>query len=94
MERNYDIHDRELLVVFRGLTHWRHLLLSSPFPTSILTNHKNLEYYKEPHHINWQIVRYVQQLTDYNFIIKHIPREQNKADALLRHMMDRGVLCN
>ena len=21
-ERNYDIHDRELLAVFRGLTHW------------------------------------------------------------------------
>ena len=81
-ERNYDIHDQELLAVFRGLTHWRHLLLSSPFPTTVLTNHKNLEYYKEPHHINRRIARYVQQLADYNFIIKHIPGEQNKADAL------------
>ena len=51
-ERNYDIHDQELLAVFRGLTHWRHLLLSSPFPTTVLTDHKNLEYYKELHHIN------------------------------------------
>ena len=83
-ERNYNIHERELLAVFRGLTHWRHLLLSSPFPTTILTNHKNLEYYKEPHHINWWIAWYIQQLADYNFIIKHIPREQNKADALSR----------
>ena len=41
-ERYYDIHDRELLAVFRGLTHWRHLLLSSPFPTTVLTDHKNL----------------------------------------------------
>ena len=54
-ERNYDIHDRELLVVFRGLTHWRHLLLSSPFTTTVLTDHKNLKYYKEPHHINQRI---------------------------------------
>src|SRR6202453_2212369 len=83
-ERNYDIHDRELLAVFRGLTHWRHLLLSSPFPTTVLTDHKNLEYYKEPHHINRRIARYIQQLADYNFILKHIPGEQNKADALSR----------
>ena len=81
-ERNYDIHDWELLAVFRGLTHWHHLLLSSPFPTTVLTDHKNLEYYKEPHHINQQIAQYVQQLADYNFIIKHIPGEQNKTDTL------------
>ena len=51
-EHNYDIHDRELLAVFRALTHWRHLLLSSPHKVTVLTDHKNLEYYKEPHHIN------------------------------------------
>ena len=83
-ERNYDIHDRELVAVYRGLTHWQHLLLSSPFPVMVLTDHKNLEYYKEPHHINRRIARYVQQLADYNFILKHIPGEQNKADALSR----------
>ena len=82
VERNYDIHDRKLVAVYRGLTHWRHLLLSSPFPVTVLTDHKNLEYYKEPHHINWRIARYVQQLANYNFILKHIPGEQNKADAL------------
>ena len=49
---NYDIHDRELLAVFRVLTHWQHLLLSSPHEVTVLTDHKNLEYYKEPHHIN------------------------------------------
>ena len=54
-ERNYDIHDRELLAVFRGLAHWRHLLLSSPHVTTVLTDHKNLEYYKEPHHINRRV---------------------------------------
>ena len=49
-ERNYDIHNRELLAMFRGLAHWRHLLLSSPHVTTVLTDHKNLEYYKEPPH--------------------------------------------
>ena len=83
-ERNYDIHDRELLAVFRGLTHWRHLLLSSPHVTTVLTDHKNLEYYKEPHHINRRVARYVQRMQDYNFVIKHIPGESNKSDALSR----------
>ena len=81
-ERNYDIHNRELLAVFQGLTHWRHLLLSSPHVTTMLTDHKNLEYYKEPHHINRRIAQYVQCMQDYNFIIKHIPGESNKLDAL------------
>ena len=81
-ERNYDIHNQELLAIFRGLAHWRHLLLSSPHITTVLMDHKNLEYYKEPHHINWCIAQYVQRMQDYNFIIKHILGETNKADAL------------
>ena len=81
-ECNYDIHDRELLAVFRALTHWRHLLLSSPHEVTVLTDHKNLEYYKEPHHINQRIVRYIQYMQDYNFVIKHILGENNKSDAL------------
>ena len=83
-ERNYNIHDRELLAVFRGLAHWQHLLLSSPHVTTVLMDHKNLEYYKEPHHINRRVARYVQRMQDYNFVIKHILGESNKSDALSR----------
>jgi hypothetical protein len=82
-ECNYDIHDRELLAVYQGLTHHHHLLLSSPFPVTVLTDHKNLEYYQHPCHINRRIARYVQQLADYNFHLVHIPGSTNKADALL-----------
>jgi RNase H-like domain found in reverse transcriptase/Reverse transcriptase (RNA-dependent DNA polymerase) len=42
VERGYDVHDRELLVVMRGLHQWRHLLLSSPFTTTMITDHVNL----------------------------------------------------
>ena len=70
--------------MFRGLAHWRHLLLSSPHVTTVLTDHKNLEYYKEPHHINRCVAQYVQRMQDYNFVIKHIPGESNKSDALSR----------
>ena len=83
-ERNHDTHDRELLAVFRALNHWRHLLLSSPYEVTVLMDHKNLEYYKEPHHINRRIARYVQCMQDYNFVIKHILGENNKSDAISR----------
>jgi hypothetical protein len=45
-------------------------------------DHKNLEYYHQPRHINQRIARYVQQLADYNFQLVHIPGSTNKADAL------------
>src|ERR1700744_5143862 len=84
VERNYDIHDRELLAIFRGLTNNRHLLLSSRFPVTVLTDHKNLEYYHHPHHINQRVARYLPQLADYNFTLHHIPGSTNKADPLSR----------
>jgi hypothetical protein len=83
-ERNYDIHDREFLAIFRGLTHHCHLLLSSPFPVTVYTDHKNLEYYRHPRHINQQVARYIPQLADYNFKLVHFPGPVNKADALSR----------
>ena len=83
-ERNYDIHDRELLAVYRGLTHNRHLLLSSPYPITVLTDHKNLEYYRKPQNINRRVARYIPHLADYNFILTHILGPTNKADALSR----------
>ena len=30
-ERNYEIHDKEMLVVIRGLENWRHLLENAKF---------------------------------------------------------------
>jgi hypothetical protein len=63
-ECNYNIHDRELLAVYRGLTHHRHLLLSSPFPVTVLTDHKNLEYYHQCYIFSLLNCAY---LTDYHW---------------------------
>ena len=45
MERNYKIHDKEILAVIRGLKNWRHLLKSAKYKFKVQTNHKNLEYF-------------------------------------------------
>jgi reverse transcriptase-like protein len=46
-ERNYEIYDRELLAIIRALDEWRHYIQGSPHPTVILSDHKNLTYYRE-----------------------------------------------
>jgi hypothetical protein len=45
VERNYEIHDTEMLAIIRGLEEWRHYLEGARHPVEIWTNHKNLEYF-------------------------------------------------
>ena len=44
-KRNYEIHDKEMLAIIRGLEAWRHLLEGAQFKFEIWTDHKNLEYF-------------------------------------------------
>ena len=44
-ERNYEIYDKEMLVIIRGLENWRHLLKGAKFKFKIWTDHKNLKYF-------------------------------------------------
>ena len=81
-EQNYDIWDREFLVIVVALRHWRHLLIGTPKPVVILTDHANLQYYRHPQKINWRVARYINFLEDFNYQLKHIPGACNHADAL------------
>jgi hypothetical protein len=52
VERNYKIHDTEILVIVRGLEEWRHYLEGARHPVEIWTNHKNLEYFQVAQKLN------------------------------------------
>ena len=43
---NYEIYDRELLGIVRALDEWRHYLDGSPHPVEVLSDHKNLTYFR------------------------------------------------
>jgi len=45
MERNYEIHNKEMLVIIRGLEAWRHFLEGACSKFEIWMDHKNLEYF-------------------------------------------------
>jgi len=51
-ERNYEIHEKEMLVIIRGLEAWRHLLEEVQFKFEIWMNHKNLEYFMKVQKLN------------------------------------------
>jgi len=45
-ERNYKVHDKELLSVIRGLEEWRHVLEGTKYTIEILNDHRNLTYFR------------------------------------------------
>jgi hypothetical protein len=51
-ERNYDIHDQELLVIIDALRKWDTYCNTMRPRIEILTDHKNLEYLKTTHDLN------------------------------------------
>jgi len=51
-ERNYKIHDKEMLAVVRCLEAWRHFLEGTTIKFEIWTDHKNLEYFMKAQKLN------------------------------------------
>ena len=55
-ERNYEIYDKEMLAVMLALEHWRHFLKGAP-QFQIWTDHRNLQYFREPQKLNQRQAR-------------------------------------
>jgi len=51
-ERNYEIHDKEMLAIIRELEVWRHLMEGAQYKFEIWTDHKNLEYFMKVQKLN------------------------------------------
>jgi len=52
MERNYEIHNKEILAIIRGLEVWRYLLEEAQSKFEIWTDHINLEYFMKVQKLN------------------------------------------
>jgi len=86
-ERNYEIHDKEMLVIVRELEVWRHLLEGVQFKFEIWTNHKNLEYFIKVQKLNRRQARRALYLFRFDFTLKHVPETKiGKADRLSRRL--------
>jgi hypothetical protein len=57
-ERNYEIHDKEMLAIIRALDKWRHFLEGAVHKVKIWTDHKNLEYFMSAKKLNHRQARW------------------------------------
>lgn len=84
-ERNYEIYDRELLAIIRGLTTWRHYLLGSPHPVTVWCDHQNLTYWREPRRLSPRQARWHLFLSQFDLHITHVPgKDLIQSDLLSR----------
>ena len=84
-ERNYEIHDKEILAVVRCLEAWRHFLEEVTIKFEIWTDHKNLKYFMKVQKLNRRQARWALYLSRFNFMLKHVPGSRmEKANSLSR----------
>jgi len=84
-ERNYEIHDKEMLAIIRALDEWQHFLEGAPRKFEIWMDHKNLEYFMSAKKLNRRQARWSLTLSRFDFKMHHRPgKTMGKSDALSR----------
>jgi hypothetical protein len=84
-EKNYDVHDQELLAIVMAVRHWRCYLDGNPHPTKVLTDHKGLQWLNSKAELTGRQARWVELLADIEYQVSYVPGAQNAvADALSR----------
>jgi hypothetical protein len=91
-EQNYDVYDRELLVIMKALAHWRQYLGWTKVPFMIITAHVNLQHWKSPQNLVRWVARWHVDLQEYDYEIQYVPGKENgPPDALSQQPgVDRG----
>src|ERR1700712_5426941 len=84
-ERNYEIHEKELLAILEAFKEWKHYLVRSEKPITVYTDHQNLQNFLTKNVWNQRQICCAQRLADYNFKIVYRPGAcGGKPDALTR----------
>ena len=82
-ERNYPVHEQELLAIMQALRAWRHYLGGRRF--TIITDHQSLQYLDASAMATPRQVRWATLLSEFDFEIKYAPGKNNVvADGLSR----------
>ncbi len=77
-EINYSIYDKELLGIMESLREFQPWLVGSETLVSVISDHKNLEYFMTLQH---KQARWSLELAKYNFKLSYAPGKENPADA-------------
>jgi transposase InsO family protein len=84
-ERNYEIHDKELLAIVDALQAWRHYLHGLHNDFEVVTDHQALQYFQTKRQLNRRQARWSQALGEFVFRIVYRPGAlATRPDALSR----------
>jgi len=82
---NYEIYDKELLIIIRCLKYWCSELKYTDILIKIFIDHLNLKYFMIIKELTWQQTKWAEKLSEYNFKIIYQSEKQNlKVDVLIR----------
>jgi hypothetical protein len=82
-QRNYPVHEKEMLAIVRALEKWRNEVLGCP--VTVYTDHRTLEYFESQKHLSRRQARWQEFMSQFEIKIVYIKGEDNTvADALSR----------
>jgi len=92
-EKNYNAHDKELAGIIFGFKCGCLLFLGATHAIRVCTDHKNLQYFRNPCKITGWQARWIEFLQDFDYTLKHIPGSTNTIANLLswRKDLNKGV---
>lgn len=86
-ERNYDIHDKELLAIVRAFQQWRHYLEGAQYRVIVHSDHSNLQIFANKIIGTERHARWNEFLGWFDFEIRHQPgTASGRTDALSRRV--------
>ena len=93
VECNYEIYDKEFLIIIRCLKHWRFDLKTIEIFIEIFTDHKNLKYFIINKELTRRQARWAEKLSEYNFKIMYQSGIKNaKVDVFTRKADDFFII--
>jgi len=72
-ERNYEIYNKELLAVIRGLEEYRHYLERHPYKVEIWSDYQNLTFFRTAQKLTRRQARWALFITHFDFVLYHKP---------------------
>ena len=89
VECNYEIYDKELMIIVRTFEKWWSELEDSIYSVEMITNHKNLEYFMSTKQLSRHQARWSEFLSRFNYCIAyHFDKIDDKLNALTRRSED------
>ncbi len=82
-ERNYKIHDAELLAIVESFRHWRHYLKQPYHTLEVLIDHSNLHAFMSTHKLPRRQVQWALDLSAFDFWLVYRKRTLNPTDGPL-----------